>query len=142
MRFPAAVFLLSALVSPAAFAAKPDSVDRVAAEPRYDPATVIDVTGTVVSVREAPPGDPLTGVHLKVDTESETMDIYLGPADFLKEFEIVFSKGDTVQIVGSRVNLGAGHVLLAREVRKGEIFLYLRDRAGHPNWPPRHIPTT
>jgi hypothetical protein len=60
----------------------------------------------------------------------------------LKEFEISFSPGNATQIIGARVPFGGGHVVLAREVRKGEVYLYLRDNSGHPNWPARRSPTT
>jgi hypothetical protein len=142
MRLLAAAVLMTTVVSASAFPARPTPVDKTEPEPRFDPATVIDIMGAVVSVREVPRGSPLSGIHLLVSTENEEIDAYLGPADFLKEFEITFSRGDSVQIVGSKVTFEGGRTILVREVRKGEVFLYLRDHAGHPNWPQRRTPVT
>jgi len=105
-------------------------------EPPYDPATVVDVMATVLEVREVPRGNPLSGVHLTVRVEPVIVDVYLGPVDFLKDFELVFRRGDRIQVVGSKVKSGTAQVLLAREVRRSETTLYLRNRKGQPNWKP------
>jgi len=134
--------LLSAVVPVPAFSAAPYQDSKAEGEPRYDPATVINITGAVTSVREEPPSHPLSGLHLVIKTDAGEIDTYLGPLDFLKEFEISFSPGNVIQVIGSRVPFGGGRVLLAREVRKGETYLYLRDRSGLPNWPARRNPAT
>ena len=72
-------------------------------EPRYDPATEVSVLATVTEVREVPRGNPLSGIHLSVKTETQAFDAYLGPTDFLKQFEITFAKGDEVRVTGSKV---------------------------------------
>ena len=136
MKSETLVFLLLA-GSPALLAASPDKVAKTEEQPRYDPMTVIDVMAAVTDVREMPRGSPLSGVHLAVKAESETMDIYLGPIEFVKQFDIRFIKGDQIQIIGSKVKLGSGaSVVLAREVRKDEITLYCRQKRGEPNWEP------
>ena len=84
-----------------AFGASSGSAARDAkteSEPVYDPATVVDVKVTVTGIREAPMTDPLDGLHLTVKTDTdafktETFDIYVGPTDFVKIFEITFAKG-------------------------------------------------
>ena len=92
-------------------------------ELRYDPAIVVDVAGAVTDVREAFRDNPLVGLHLLVQTRTGVLDIYLGPTDYLKEFELVFSKGAFVQIIGSAVSVSGGRVVLAREVRTGKTTL-------------------
>ena len=87
---PFICFTIAALS--ASFATVNDKSLKLAEEPRYDAATVIDVDATVMDVREVPRNNPLGGVHLTVKIESETIDVYLGPADYLKEFEITFAK--------------------------------------------------
>jgi hypothetical protein len=107
-------------------------------EPQYNPASVVDVEATVLEVREIPQSKTSwNGIFLTVKTERETIEVYLGPSDFLKDFEIVFSRGDRLQVIGSRVRSGEGYIILAREVRRQERTLYLRSRTGEPNWPPR-----
>lgn len=58
-------------------------------EPAYDPATMVDTQGTITftAVRQVPVGSRLEGIHLTVKSKTSTIDIYLGPADFLKIFE-------------------------------------------------------
>ena len=103
-------------------------------DPRYDVAKVIDVDATVMDLREVPRNNPLSGLHLTVKIESDTMDVFLGPVDFLKSFEITFAKGDKLEIIGSKVKFGGAHIVLARQVRRDETTLYLRDAKGKPHW--------
>jgi hypothetical protein len=108
-------------------------------EPRYDTATTINTTVVVTEIKEVPAGSPLSGYHLMVRPESgkgesETMDVYLAPVDFVKDFDCHLAKGDRIQVIGSKVKTGAGHTVLAREVRAGSNTMYLRDEAGTPYW--------
>ncbi len=141
VRFLVSAALLNALISFLVFSAAPHP-DKTEGEPPYDPVTVIHVTGTVIRVHEAPPNNPLGGLHLLIGTDTAEIETYLGPVDFLKQFEISFSEGNAVEVIGSRIAFGSGYVVLAREVRKGEVCLYLRDNSGHPNWPARRSPAT
>jgi len=113
----------------------PSQTAKPQQEPRYDPATIIEVMATVTDLREVPRGSPLAGVHLAVKTDKETFDAYVAPADFLKEMGVSFVKGDRIQIVGSKVKFGDGRVVLLREVWKQNSTLYLRDQNGTPYWP-------
>ena len=124
--------IMAFAVAPATYgqATKPEP------EPGYDPATVVAMMATVTEVREVPQGSPLSGVHLVVKTERETIEVYLGPANFLKEMAVHFANNDRLQINGSKVKLRVGFIILAREVRKDSSTLYLRDQSGTPNWPP------
>ena len=119
MTFHAVVVLLSLLAV----------VTKTEPEPRYDPATVVDLLVVVTEVRAATGENGLDGVRLVARTEADTtIDVYLGPASFLKEFEITFAKGDRIQIIGSKVKFAGGSIVLAREVRKDSDF-------GILNWP-------
>lgn len=119
---------------PALAAAVEAETVRAEEGPRYDPATVIDVMVTVVEVRNVPRTATEPGVHVTVKLDSQAVDVYLGPADFVKEFEISFEAGDRLQVIGSRVKFRGADVVLAREVRKQQATVYLRDRRGVPNW--------
>jgi hypothetical protein len=102
---------------------------------RYDPATVIDVTGIVEDIRETTTPPALRGLHLFMKPENGgQLDAYLGPTWFVKEFVSNFGRRSEVQVIGSKVKFGTSAVVLAREVRKGEITLYLRDKRGNPFW--------
>jgi hypothetical protein len=132
------VFFLVAPLLPG-LAASSGQTAQAEPEPRYDAATTVDTMTVVAEVREVPRGNPLNGTHLIVRLESakensETIDVYLGPAAYLKDFEVTFAKGDRVQVVGSKVKYGGAPVILARQVRRDATTLYLRDEHGTPYW--------
>jgi hypothetical protein len=109
------------------------------AEPHYDTATTIDMMFVVTDTKEAPAGTPLSGYHLIVRPDSarigsETMDVYLAPADYLKGFDCHFAKGDRFQVKGSKIKYNGSTLVLAREVRLNSTTLYLRDERGVPYW--------
>jgi hypothetical protein len=132
---PLAWFGITALS--ACLATITDKTVKLIEDPRYDVATVIDVDATVMDLREVARNNPLSGLHLTVKIESDTIDVFLGPVDFLKEFEITFAKGDKLEIIGSKVKFGGAHIVLARQVRRDETTLYLRDAKGKPHWTAR-----
>ena len=110
-----------------------------AAEPRYDTATNVNVMMVVTDVKDVAEGSPLNGLHLIVRPESakgnsETTDVYLAPDDYLKDFGCHFTKGDRIQVKGSKVKYNGGPAVLAREVRREDTTLYLRDEHGVPYW--------
>jgi len=129
------LFLASVAVLPAAHTDKSAiTVD----EPRYDPATEVSVLVVVSEVRDVPRGNPLNGIHLIARSEaqeSQILDLYLGPTDFIKQFEITFAKGDEAKVTGSKVKIASGpHLILVREIRKDSATLSCRRAKGVPNW--------
>jgi hypothetical protein len=107
----------------------------VPAEPRYDPATPVDMTTVVVDVREVPAGNPLAGWHITVRASAnDTIDVYLGPSEFLRDCQITFAKDDRVHVLGSKVKFGTATMILARQVSRDSSTLYLRDARGVPYW--------
>jgi hypothetical protein len=100
----------------------------------YAPATVINVPGTVASVKRVPSGSLLAGLHLMVKSKTDTFDVYLGPSDFLKFLRVSFSVGDQIKVIGSKVKLGNADVILTRKVNDGYAQVTLRDANGAPVW--------
>jgi len=110
-----------------------------AEEPRYDTAAVVDLRIVLVETREVPVAGPLAGVHLLVRLESaradsEPLDVYLGPAAFIKDINFPLRVRERLEVIGSKVKVGSATVILAREIRHDNDTLYLRDRAGEPMW--------
>ncbi len=126
--------LLVALPTPTFLAAEPAGTARMDREPRYDPATVVNLQGYVDDIHENRDSESLRGLYLIVKTDTETVNVYLGPADFIRKFEISFRRGDQVQLAGSKVRYGGAWLVLAREVRRDASTLYLRDKEGRPYW--------
>jgi hypothetical protein len=129
---PLTWFIITALS--ACLATITDKTIKLDEDPRYDLSKVIDVDATVIDTREVPGNNPLSGLHLAVKIESDTVDVFLGPVDFLRDFAITFAKGDKLEIIGSKVKFGGAHLVLARQVRRDETTLYLRDAKGKPHW--------
>jgi hypothetical protein len=102
--------------------------------PKYDPSTEATVKGTVEKVTQdtSPMGWP--GTHLTLKTGAETLDVHLGPSAFrtAKKFEI--AAGDQVEVIGSKIEYEGADTLLAREVKKGDKNLILRNAQGIPQW--------
>jgi hypothetical protein len=114
----------------------------------YDTMTEATFSGTVADIKGGRSAlSWLTTIHtlglghggvrekqLLLKTDTGTLQIHLGPTTFLDENKVEVKKGDALEITGSRVAIGESHVVLAREVRKGDIAWTLRDSTGQPLW--------
>jgi hypothetical protein len=106
-------------------------------QPRYDASTEVTLNGTVQNVKtvEDTVGKPRkTGTHLVVKTDSETIEVHLGPTAFITDQKLSLQNGDVVSIVGSRVKVAGSDAVIARQIRKGEQTVTLRDAQGIPKW--------
>ena len=103
------------------------------ARPQYDPATEIEVSGSVARVREVPRSRGSVGIHLDFTAGDETYDVHLGPKFYLDEIGFVPRVGDALDVVGSRRG-GTPIVLIAREVARDGKTWALRDPSGRPLW--------
>ena len=107
--------------------------------PMYDVKTETTITGAVESIETitGPSGRRrrgLGGTHLIVKTKTETLDVHVGPTAYLTEQKITLAKGDTVEILGSRVTIDDEPVFLVRQIAKGTDKWTLRDASGRPLW--------
>lgn len=103
-------------------------------EPAYNPATVVNVFGTVTSVRQVAPGNALAGTHLTVQTKTAKLDVYVAPPDFLKFLKASFKVGEEVEIIGSKVKFENADVILTRQLDDGFALITLRDPIGVADW--------
>ena len=104
----------------------------------YDAKTEITFEGTVEKIER--PGSehmPSMGLHLFVKTAGETFRVHLGPAEFVEK-TMTFKEGDTVQVTGSKITMMGETAIMAREVKKGDKVLKLRDENGMPAWHGMH----
>jgi len=100
--------------------------------PKYDVASEVKIKGVVDDVREVP-GD-FEGTELVVKTDTNTVIVHLAPADFLKDMDTSFKKGDTVLVIGAKAPNGGDTEILAREITVGTNTTTLRDDKGVPVW--------
>jgi hypothetical protein len=116
-----ALIVLSALLTLSA---------QTAPAPKYDKSSEVKVKGVIEEVTTA--ADNV--VHLTLKTEKGSLDVVVAPEKFLKEMEITFAKGETVEVLGSQVMAGEATVMLAREVTRGGDIMMMRDDKGKPVW--------
>jgi len=118
------------------------------ARPAYDAKSEATFKGVVVEVKTGRSAlDRLIQIHtlgqgqtavqekqLLLKTDTGTLEIELGPTAFLDDKKVEIRKGDTLEVIGSRVTSGEAHLVLAREIRKGNNVWLLRDATGQPLW--------
>jgi len=105
--------------------------------PRYDTATEVTVSGAIQEVKQVTGGmgmQNVTGTHVILRTDQETIEIHLGPSTFIADQKLVLQNGDVLEVIGSRVTIAGAKAILAREVRKGEQTVTFRDAQGFPKW--------
>jgi hypothetical protein len=79
---------------------------------------------------------------LTLKSNSDTFDVYLAPANFMKMLKANYASGDHIKLSGSRVRVNNADVILTREVTKtknAEAIL-LRESDGSPVWEDWGVP--
>jgi len=103
--------------------------------PGYDPKTETTISGTIDQINQQDSFCPGGGTHLVVKTDKGSMEVRLGPTKFIEDQKFELKKGDTVQVIGSKLDSKAGEFLIARQVTSGGKTLTLRNEKGFPAWP-------
>lgn len=101
----------------------------------YDPKTVETISGEVERVDMITPMKGMSGgVHLVVKTDKEPISVHLGPAWYIENQDVKIQPKDKVEITGSRITFDGKPAIIAKEVKKGDEVLSLRDDNGYPVW--------
>jgi hypothetical protein len=95
----------------------------------YDATRESVLQGTVVSFTEDSSRPPL-GAHVTVQTASDTVDVHLGPASYLRSNHFSLAVGEAVRLVGVSVPTRGGKVFLARVVQHGTQAITVRSASG------------
>jgi hypothetical protein len=95
------------------------------------------LTGTIEAVNRIAPrrAQMPTRMQLLLKTDKETVNVFLGPADYVEQQGLKLAKGDQVQVKGVRFSFRQRTGIAAVEVQKGGQVLRLRDDTGRPLWP-------
>jgi len=129
------VIVMLAMTGPASIAAFAQGPNQPGGtHPRYNPATEVTVQGTIQEVKQFTGPRGIPGTELILKTDQGTADVRVGPSAFLAQNKFEVAKGDASQVLGSKVQINGWDVLLARELKKGEQTLTLRDAQGFPVW--------
>lgn len=101
----------------------------------YNVSTETTMMGTIESVTTMASGrQGGGGLHITLTTASGPLEVHVGPAWYVSSKHVTFTKSDQVTVIGSKVTMGGRDVMLAREIRKGDQLLKLRDAHGYPLW--------
>lgn len=127
------VVALVLIIVPAAAAQK--SAPGVAV-PKYDPAAETTFKGTVEEVRDRQcPVSGGMGAHLILKPATgNAIEVHLASTKFVKNYDLVFNKGDLVTVVGTKVQFEGVETIFAREVTRGNETFVFRDKEGKPIW--------
>lgn len=104
--------------------------------PKYDVAKEVTVKGVVEEVvdRTCPVSGGM-GAHLMLKlSDGSSIEVHLAPTKFVKSYELVFAKGDQVEVVGSRINFEGKDTILAKQVTRGQDSFVFRDDKGNKVW--------
>lgn len=108
----------------------------------YDPSRVETVQGTITEIQAGNRGNRMSeGVHLLMKTNTETLELHLGPRWYLEQQNFQIQPNETLEVTGMRVNLGGQQTLIVGEIKKGNQTLQLRDEKGYPRWMARQRQT-
>jgi DNA/RNA endonuclease YhcR with UshA esterase domain len=97
---------------------------------KYDKSAEVKVKGVIDDVKTAED----TTVHVTLKNDKGSLDVVIAPEKFLKEMEIIFAKGETIEVLGSQLTVDGNPVLLAREVTRNGDVMVMRDERGKGVW--------
>jgi DNA/RNA endonuclease YhcR with UshA esterase domain len=104
--------------------------------PKYDKSTEAVFKGTVDYVRDR--NCPVTGgmgSHLMLkQVEGSTIEVHLALTKFVNQYELVFHKGDVLEVTGVKVKFEGVDAIFARKIKRGEDEFLFRDGDGKPLW--------
>ena len=96
----------------------------------YDTATETKIKGTVEEIKPAASESKTALIELMLKGDSATVDVSLCPKPFLDDLGVGYTKGDSLEITGSKVKRGDLEQVLAREVVEGRRYC----RTARQNW--------
>jgi hypothetical protein len=130
--FIGAVPVLALMIGSATLNAKDPTLSGV---PEYNPAAVVNTRVQVVEFKVVAAPEPLEGAHVFVKTgNGEVLDVFLGPAKYVRIFNLPLNPGDRIDLLGSEVKFKGANLVLGREITKGAVTMILRDETGTPMW--------
>ncbi len=126
-------FLVIAVMATTIVAAQTPANEPV---PKYDKSTEAVFKGTVDEVKDRQcPVSGGMGAHLVLKlTDGSSLQVHLALTKFVNQYELVFHKGDVVEVTGVKVKFEGVDTIFARKVKKGEDEYLFRDGDGKPLW--------
>jgi len=107
-----------------------------ASVPKYDKGAEAVFKGTVEDVtdRQCPVSGGM-GSHLMLKlADGSTIEVHLALTKFVTQYELVFKKGDVLEVTGVKVKLDDVDTIFARKIKRGSDEFLFRDNDGKPLW--------
>ena len=104
--------------------------------PKYDKSAEAVFKGTVDEVkdRECPVSGGM-GSHLILKlADGGPIEVHLALTKFVSRYELVFHKGDILEVTGVKVKFEGVDTIIARKIKRGQDEYLLRDNEGKPLW--------
>ncbi|PYX22122.1 MAG: hypothetical protein DMG82_15675 [Acidobacteria bacterium] len=104
--------------------------------PKYDKTAEAVFKGTVDEVKDRHcPVSGGMGSHLILKlTDGTTIEVHLALSKFVTQYDLVFHKGDVLEVTGVKVKFEGVDTIFARKVKRGEDEFLFRDNDGKPLW--------
>jgi DNA/RNA endonuclease YhcR with UshA esterase domain len=98
--------------------------------PEYNKSAEVKLKGVIEDVKTAADNS----IHLTLKSVTGSLDVLIAPEKFLKQMEIIFAKGEMIEVVGSPLTVDGNAIVLAREVTRNSDVVTIRDEQGKPVW--------
>ena len=104
--------------------------------PKYNKATEAVFKGTVEEVKDRQcPVSGGMGAHLILRlVDGSSIEVHLALTKFVTQYELVFHKGDVLEVTGVKVKFEGVDTIFARKIKRGEDEFLFRDNDGKPLW--------
>ena len=104
--------------------------------PKYDKATEATFKGTVEEVKDHQcPVSRGLGSHLMLkQSDGAVIEVHLALTKFVTQYELVFQKGDALEVTGVKVKFEGVDTIFARKIKRGNDEFLFRDNDGKPLW--------
>jgi hypothetical protein len=124
--------LVASLISYSAAAQKPTAPSV----PKYDKSAEAVFKGTVDEVRDRQcPVSGGMGSHLELkQADASVIEVHLALTKFVRQYELVFKKGDVIEVTGVKVKLDGVETIFARKIQRSDDEFLFRDNDGKPLW--------
>jgi DNA/RNA endonuclease YhcR with UshA esterase domain len=111
------------------------NADQKEAVPKYDISAETKIKGVIDEVKDRNcPISGTMGAHLMIKADGKVYEVHIAPTKFVKSYEVVFQKGDEIEIKGIKTTFQGVDAILAREIKRGNDDFVFRDPQGKPIW--------
>jgi hypothetical protein len=128
-----AVVALALIASATALAA--NKATTPSDTPPYDSRAEYVVKGTVAGVKTHDSMMGFKDTHIIITTVAGDMEVHVGPAVYLAKHGLEVKPGDEVVVTGCKTIYEEKPVLVARQIKRGDLSVTVRNTRGKPVWP-------